>query len=221
MWHSLITIAVLLVLVIAAIPLVRRNMRKVEEHNDEMKSWAETHGYDYVYEDDSQYAGYSLYPFGEGTLQHAHRVITGTYAERSFAAYDYEFTTFGSGGGSGATSSSTIYFAMIVMALPNKVPNLLVTERKHQHHRDLKNAIDTGDEAFDRDWALYARDQDYAKSAMSPTLKAGLTAQALTDLRIFEGQLFIWHTRRQHDVALIDGRLRFAAAIAAELPAPS
>jgi hypothetical protein len=38
-------------------------------------------------------------------------------------------------------------------------------------------------------------------------------------MHIVDGRLFLWRTRRKHDVALIEDRLRFAATVVAELPA--
>jgi hypothetical protein len=55
---------------------------------------------------------------------------------------------------------------------------------------------------------------------MSATVKSGLSAQSLTDLRIADGRLILWQIRRKHDVALIEDRLRFAATVVAELPPP-
>jgi hypothetical protein len=208
--HQLLGVAVLVVLVIAAIPLYRRNKRVAKHHTDEMQSWAESHGCNYALEDDSQYDGHTFYPFDPSEHQWAHRVITGTYAGRTIAAYDLNIAQ---------ASTASIYFAMVVMQLPTTVPWLHVTERKNLHHRDVKDAISTGDEAFDGVYAVFGDDQEFAKSAMSPTVRAGLPAQALSGMHIVNGRLFLWHTRRQHEVALLDDRLRFAATIVAELPA--
>jgi hypothetical protein len=38
-------------------------------------------------------------------------------------------------------------------------------------------------------------------------------------MHVVDSRLFFWQTRRKHDVALLDDRLRFAATVAAELPA--
>jgi hypothetical protein len=217
---SVLVIAGLLALVIAAIPLARRNKRVFNAHNDEMQSWAASHGCNYVFEDNSQYDGYSFYPFGQSEQQYAHRVITGTYAERTIAIYDFYFATSGGGAGPAGGGASDVYFAMIVIQLPSTVPWLHVTERKNLHRHDGEDAISTGDEAFDGVYALFASDQEYAKSAVSATVRSGLPAQALSGLHIVDGRLFLWQTRHKHDVALIDDRLRFAATVAAELPAP-
>jgi hypothetical protein len=214
-----LAIAVLVVLVIAAIPLARRNKRVFNAHNDEMQAWALSHGCTYVFEDNSQYDGYSFYPFGQTDRQYAHRVVTGSYAERIIAVYDFYFAT-GGGGGPAGSGPSDVYFAMLVMQLPNPVPWLHVTERKHLHRHAAEDAVSTGDEAFDSVYAVFAKDQDYAKSAMSATVRAGLPAQALSGMHIVDGRLFLWQARHKHDVALIDDRLRFAATVAAELPAP-
>jgi hypothetical protein len=106
------------------------------------------------------------------------------------------------------------------MELSTSVPWLHVTERKHLHRHAGDDAISTGDEAFDSLYALFAKDQAFAKSAVSATVRAGLPAQSLSGMHIVDGRLFLWQARRKHDVALIDDRLRFAATVAAEL-APS
>jgi hypothetical protein len=211
-----LTIVVLLLLVVAAIPLARRNKRVFNAHNDEMQSWAVSHGCSYVFEDNSQYDGYSFYPFGQSDRQYAHRVVTGSYDERTIALYDFYFAT---GGGIGG-GPNDVYFAMVVMTLPTAVPWLHVTERKNLHHHADEDAVSTGDEAFDSVYAVFAKDQAYAKSAVSATVRSGLPAQSLSGMHIVDGRLFLWQTRHKHDVALIDDRLRFAATVAAELPAP-
>jgi hypothetical protein len=210
----LLVIAGLLALVIAAIPLARRNKRKFNAHNDEMQSWANSHGCDYVFEDNSQYHGLSFYPFGRSDQQAAHRVITGTYAQRAIAVYDFYFTTGGSGG------VSDVYFAMIVMQLATTVPWLDITERNSLGHHVAERAVSTGDEAFDRVYALFATDQEYAKAAVSATVRSGLPAQELSGMHIVDGRLFLWQTRHKHDVSRLEDRLRFAATVAAELPGP-
>jgi hypothetical protein len=214
-----ITIAVLLVLVIAAIPWARRNKRVFNAHNDEMQSWAVSHGCTYVFEDNSQYDGYTFYPFGQSDRKYAHRVITGKYAERGIAVYDFYFAT-GTGGGPVGGGASDVYFAMLVMELPTTVPWLHITERKNLRHHADEDAISTGDEAFDSTYVLFATDKEYAKSAVSPTVRSGLPAQGLTGLHIVDGRLFLWQGHHKHDVALIEDRLRFAATVAAELPSP-
>lgn len=213
----LITIAVLLLLVLAAIPVARRNKRKFNSHSDEMQSWAVSHGCNFAAEDDSQYDGYTFYPFGQSDRRYAHRVITGTYAERSIAVYDFFFAA---GGGGAVGSNNDVYFAMLVMQLPTTVPWLHVTDQTHVNRQDRDLAVSTGDEAFDRVYAVIAKNQEYAKSAMSATVRSGLPAQALTGMHIVDGKLFLWQTRHRHDVARIEDRLRFAAAVAAELPTP-
>jgi hypothetical protein len=211
----LLGVAILLVLVLAAIPLVRRKRRVFDAHNDEMQSWAASHGCTYVFEDNSQYRGHTFYPFGQSDRQYAHRVITGKYAERTIAVYDFWFSTGGGGAGPG-----DVYFAMLVMQLPTTVPWLHVTERKHLHRNADEDAISTGDEAFDSVYALLAKDQEYAKTAVSATVRSGLPAQALSGMHIVDGRLFLWQARHKHDVTRIEDRLRFAAMVAAELPAP-
>jgi hypothetical protein len=208
---QLLGIAILVVLVVAAIPLARRNKRVFKAHNDEMQTWAVANGCHYAFEDNSQYAGHSFYPFGQSDHQEAHRVITGKYAERTIAVYDLN-VTFG--------STSGAYFAMLVMDLPTTVPWLHVTERKNLQHRAEKDSVSTGDETFDSLYALFAEDQEYAKSAVSATVRAGLPAQGFSGMHIVNGRLFLWQTRHKHDVALIEDRLRFAATVAAELPVP-
>jgi hypothetical protein len=212
----LLTIAVLLLLVVAAIPLARRNKRAFNAHNDEMQSWAVSHGCNYVFEDNSQYDGYSFYPFGQSDRQYAHRVVTGKYAERTIALYDFYFAT--GGGGPGGSGPGDVYFAMVVMQLPSTVPWLHVTQRKNLHRHADEDAVSTGDEAFDSVYVVFAKDQEYAKSAVSATVRAGLPAQSLSGMHIVDGRLFLWQARHKHDVALIDDRLRFAATVAAELP---
>jgi hypothetical protein len=39
-------------------------------------------------------------------------------------------------------------------------------------------------------------------------------------VHIVDGRLFLWQSRHKHDVALLEDRLRFAATVTAELPAP-
>jgi hypothetical protein len=213
-------IALLVVVVIAAIPLVRRQRRRFAAHNDEMQSWAASHGCNYAFEDDSQYAGHSFYPFGQSDQQHAHRVITGKYAERTIAVYDFYFSTSGGGPGPAGGGVSDTYFAMLVMDLPTTVPWLHVTERSNLRRHADGDAVSTGDEAFDSVYVVFAADQEYAKSAVSATVRSGLPAQALSGMHIVNGRLFLWQTRHKHDVARIEDRLRFAATVAAELPAP-
>jgi hypothetical protein len=196
-------------------PLVRRKRRLFNAHTDEMQSWAASHGCNYVFEDDSQCDGHKFYPFGQFDQQHAHRVITGRYAERTIAVYDFWFSTGGGGAGPG-----DVYFAMLVMDLTTTVPWLHVTERKNLHRHVDDDAISTGDEAFDSVYALFANDQEYAKSAVSATVRSGLPAQALSGMHVVNGRLFLWQSHHKHDVALIEDRLRFAATVAAELPAP-
>jgi hypothetical protein len=210
-----LVIAGLVVVIIAAMPLVRRKRRLFNAHADEMQSWAVSHGYNYVSEDNSQYDGLSFYPFEQGYQQAAHRVITGKYAERAVAVYDYFFSSGGGGAGPG-----DVYFAMLVMQLPTTVPWLHVTERNNLHRHADEDAISTGDQAFDSVYALFAKDQEYAKSAVSATVRSGLPAQTLSGMHIVNGRLFLWQIRHKHDVALIEDRLRFAATVAAELPAP-
>ncbi|HEX3899134.1 MAG TPA: hypothetical protein VHW74_08165 [Mycobacteriales bacterium] len=215
MWHTVIGIAILIALVIAGIPLARRNKRAFKAHNDEMQSWARTHGYNYAFEDGSQCDGLSFYPFGQSSPQYAHRVITGKYDERTIAAYDFYFSTGGSTTGGGGDT----YFAMIVMQLPAEVPWLHVTERKNLGRHADENPVITGDEAFDSVYAVFAGDPAYAKSAVSASVRSGLPAQSLSGMHVVDSRLFFWQTRRKHDVALLDDRLRFAATVAAELPA--
>jgi hypothetical protein len=215
-----LTIVGLLLLVVAAVPLARRNKRVFNAHNDEMQSWAASHGCTYVFEDNSQYDGYTFYPFGQSDLQYAHRVITGTYAQRTIALYDFYFATGGGGGGSAGSGPTDVYYAMVVMQLPTAVPWLHVTERKNLHRHADDDAVSTGDEAFDSVYAVFAKDQEYAKSAVSASVRSGLPAQSLSGMHIVDGRLFLWQTRHKHDVALIEDRLRFAATVAAELPAP-
>jgi hypothetical protein len=217
---AFIGIAVLVVLVVAAIPLARRNKRVFNAHNDEMQTWAESHGCSYVFEDQSQFAGYTFYPFGQSDRQYAHRVITGTYAERTIAVYDFYFVTVGSGAGPAGSGASDVYFAMTVMQLSKEVPWLHVTERENLRHHAADDAVNTGDEGFDRGYAVFAKDQDYARSALSTTVRSGLRAQSLSGMHIVDGRLFLWQTRHKHDVARIEDRLRFAATVAAELPGP-
>jgi hypothetical protein len=216
-WHQILAIVGLLVLVAVGIPLWRRQQRGFKAHNDEMQAWAASHGCSFAAEDNSQFDGYTFYPFGRSERQHADRVITGTYAERPIAVYDFWYSS--GGGGAGDSGASNVYFAMIVMDLPAKVPWLQVSELKHLGRHGDDGAIDTGDAAFDSTYGLFATDQAYAKSAMSATVKAGLPAQSISGMRIVDGRLFLWRTRRRHDVALLDDRLRFAATVAAELPA--
>ena len=215
-----VAIIVLLVLVAAAIPLARRNKRVFNAHNDEMESWAASHGYSYVFEDNSQYDGYTFYPFGQSDLQYAHRVITGTYAEHAIAVYDFYYATAGSAVGPAGSGPSDVYFAMLVMQLPATVPWLHVTERKHLGRHADGDAISTGDEAFDATYVLFAKDQEYARSAISAPVRSGLPAQSLTGMHIVDGRLFLWQSRHKHDVALIDDRLRFAATVVGDLPVP-
>jgi len=151
------------------------------------------------FEDNSQYDGLSFYPFGQSDNQYAHRVITGRYAEHAIAVYDFYFAAGGAGGPTG--SSNDVYFAMIVMELPNTVPWLHVTQRKNLHRHADDDAVSTGDEAFDSVYVLFARNQDYAKSAVSATVRSGLPAQALSGMHIVDGRLFLWQTRHRHDVA--------------------
>ena len=216
----MVAIIVLLVLVAVAIPLARRNKRVFNAHNDEMQAWAGSQGFSYVFEDNSQYDGYTFYPFGQSDRQYAHRVITGTYAERAIAVYDFYYATVGSGIGPAGSGPSDTYFAMLVMQLPTNVPWLHVTERKNLHRHADEDAISTGDEAFDTTYVLFAQDQKYANAALSATVRSGLPAQSLTGMHIVDGRLFLWQSHHKHEVALIDDRLRFAATVAAELPAP-
>jgi hypothetical protein len=210
-----IAIAIVVVLVVAAIPLFRRRQRIIDAHSDEMQSWAEAHDCNYVNEDSNQYAGYTFYPFGQTSRQFAHRVITGKYATRTIAVYD-----FISSNGVERSASDDIQFAMIVMQVATGVPWLHVTERKNLQPKVEADAISTGDEVFDTTYALFATDQQYAKSAVSATVRAGLPGQSLSGMHIVDGRLFLWQTRHQHDVALLEDRLRFAATVAAELPVP-
>jgi hypothetical protein len=209
-----IAIAVLLLLVAVGIPLWQRQQRRLQARNDEMQSWATAHGCSYVFEDDSQFDGYTFYPFGQADRQHAHRVITGTYGERTIAVYDFYFTADGS------NQASDVYYAMIVMDLPHQVPWLEVAQRKHLKRHAADNAISTGDQVFDSEYVVFAKDQDYAKSAISASFRSGLPAQSLTGMQIVNGKMFLWQLRHKHDVALLEGRLRFAATTAAELPVP-
>jgi hypothetical protein len=215
-----LVIAALLVLVIAAIPWARRNKRVFNAHNDDMQSWAVSHGCSYVFEDNSQYDGYSFYPFGQSDRQYAHRVITGNYAQRSIAVYDFYFATAGSGIGPAGSGPTDVYFAMLVMQLPTTVPWLHITERKNLRHHADEDAVSTGDEVFDSTYVLFANDHEYAKSAVSATVRSGLPAQGLSGMHIVDGRLFLWRGHHKHDVALIEDRLRFAATVVAELPAP-
>jgi hypothetical protein len=213
--HALLAIAGLLVLVVAAIPLARRNKRVFKAHNDEMQSWAESHSCSYVFEENSQYEGYSFYPFGQSDQQYAHRVVTGKYGERAIAVYDFYFAI---GGGLPGGGNNT-YFAMIVMHLGADVPWVHVTERKNLSHHADAEAISTGDDGFDAVYAVFAGDPAYAKSAVSATVRSGLPAHSLSGMHIVDGRLFLWQSRRKHDVRLLDDRLRFAATVAAELSA--
>jgi hypothetical protein len=217
----LLVIAVLVVLVIAAIPVARRNKRAFTAHNDDMQSWAETHGCSYAAEDNSQYDGYSFYPFGQSDRQYAHRVITGRYAERAIAVYDFYYAAVGGGAGPAGFDNADVYFAMIVMQLPTELPWLHVTERKNLRRNADENAVSTGDADFDNTYALFAEDPEYAKAAVSTTVRSGLPAQSLSGMHIVDGRLFLWQTRRKHDVALLEDRLRFAATVVADLPASS
>lgn len=215
MWHTVIGIAILIALVIAGIPLARRNKRGFKAHNDEMQSWAQTHGYNYAFEDNSQCDGLSFYPFGQSKPQYAHRVITGKYDERTVAAYDFFFST---GGGTTGGGGDT-YFAMIVVHLPAERAWLHVTARKNLGRHDDENAVTTGDEAFDSVYAVFANDPAYARSAVSATVRSGLPAQSLSGMHVVDSRLFLWQSRHKHDVARLEDRLRFAATVAAELSA--
>jgi len=215
-----LAIIAVLVLVVVAIPIARRNKRVFNAHNDDMQAWATSHGCSYVFEDNSQYDGLTFYPFGQFDRQYAHRVITGRYAERAIAVYDFYFATVGSGVGPAGSGASHVYFAMLVMQLPTSVPWLHVTQRKHLRRHGDDEAVPTGDETFDSTYVLFAKDQEYAKAALSPAVRAGLPAQALTGMHIVNDRLFLWQGYHKHDVALLDDRLRFAATVAAGLPAP-
>jgi hypothetical protein len=205
-----IGIGIVVLLLVVGIPLWQRQKQKFKAHNDEMQAWAASHGCGFALEDNSQYEGLSFYPFGHDR-QTANRVITGKYAERNVAVYDFYFTA---GGG---TQSSDVYFAMIVMQLPTTLPWLDVSKRIDLSHKSKAGGIGTGDEAFDTEYALFANDQESARSAVSATVRTGLPAQDLSGMHILNDRLFLWRTRRKHDVARIEDRLRFAATVVAEL----
>jgi hypothetical protein len=207
---QLLGIGILVVLLLIGIPLWQRQKRNFKAHDDAMQAWAASHGCSFAAEDDSQYEGLSFYPFGHDR-QAAHRVITGKYAERSIAVYDFYFTA---GGGN---QSSDVYFAMIVMQLPTTLPWLDVSKRIDLRHKIKAGGIGTGDETFDTEYALFADDQESARSAVSATVRTGLPVQELSGMHVLNDRLFLWRTRRKHDVARIEDRLRFAATVVAEL----
>jgi hypothetical protein len=168
--------------------------------------------------DDGQIKGWSFHPFGQGDYPHARRVITGRYGGRDFAVYDYSYMT--TGGGQTSSSPTESRFAMISMQLSATVPWLHVNEKPtHLLPHKNKDAITSGDEAFDHVYEMFGADVEYVKAAVSASVRATLPAQHFTGLHIVQGKLFVWQRRVQHDPAVLPDRLRAAADIAANLPA--
>jgi hypothetical protein len=71
------------------------------------------------------------------------------------------------------------------------VPWLHLTDRKNLRRHAEKDAITTGDERFDSVYVLFANDEEYAKAAVSATVRSGLPAQSLSRMHIVDGRLFL------------------------------
>jgi hypothetical protein len=218
MLHVLLGLGLIVAVFAASYPIYRHTRHQMVEHHDAMQAWATSQGYTFAEMDDDQIKGWSFHPFGQGDYPHARRVITGQYAGHDFAVYDYSYMT--TGGGPSGTSPTESRFAMIAMQLSATVPWLHVNEKtKHLLPHRGGTVIATGDEAFDHVYEMFGEDAEYAKAAVSATVRAALPAQHFTGLHIVASTLFVWQHRVQHDPALLPDRLRATADIAVNLPA--
>lgn len=217
---GLLLVAVAVLFLVVLYFVLQRNQGRHAADAAALGSWATDHGYTYAERDDQTWTNrWHFAPFGLGTTQHAEHVVSGSYGEQAFAAFDYRYEAEGGVSAAGTRSNMVFHFAVIVVTLPQELP-WFDARKRHAHlvpHHD-GTEVTVGDKAFDGSFIVHADNQSYALSALAAPLRSMMTDQHLDGIHVVDGRLFAWQGQTHHKVATLPGRLAALTASAAGLP---
>jgi hypothetical protein len=143
---------------------------------------AESHGWTYADRDDRWVDAFDGAPFGLGHGRRAENVVTGTYEDRPFAAYDYSYrTTETSTDAEGHTTTheETHNFSVVAMEVPGTFPNLHVSPEGffgRMVGRLTNHDIELESEDFNRAFTVHCDDRKFASDILHPRLMETLLA---------------------------------------------
>ena len=170
------------------------NWQQEQKRRELLMTWATNSGFSFAVEDDSWCSRWNATPFGDGDHRRARNVITGTYKQRPFAAFDYSYETHSSNGKGGQTTTTHRY-VVTSLQLPTYLPQLQVTPENLLTR--FGNALGLDDielesEDFNRKFRVHARDRKFACDVLTPRTMQMLLSRPAMSWRIDGSDILAW-----------------------------
>jgi hypothetical protein len=168
--------------------------KKNKAREELLFTWATNSGFTYAHEDDSWCSRWNATPFGEGDHRRARNVVTGTYKNHPFVAFDYSYQTH-STNSNGTRNTTTHHYVVTSLQLPAYLPQLQVTPENLLTR--FGNALGLDDielesEDFNRTFRVHAGDRKFACDVLSPRTMQMLLSRPAMSWRINGPDILAW-----------------------------
>lgn len=187
----LVFAAVIGLIVWVLVRTIRRNRALRDPAvGQELARVAAERGWQYTPRDDEFLRRFDGYPFGRGgRLRPALDLVTGTHRGREFACFQFSPPrSLPPGEGSAAID----YARVFAVSLPAPVPNLVISPGKSTPRWTRRYT--TGDDAFDRTFAVGTEDEPFADRVLTEPVRRWLLAHPpASSLRLGGPNLVAWH----------------------------
>jgi hypothetical protein len=190
-----------------------------KKRREALAEFARNRGWSYVAADDSRSKRWSGTPFGQGDHRRTTNVLSGSWRDRDFAAFDYSYQTH-STDGQGHRTTTTHRFGVCTVTMPAYLPRLEVTHDSMLGRvgRALgRQDIELESEEFNRRFRVSCPDEKFAFDVLHPRLMQFLLAHGTVAWRMEGTDLLCWD-KGQHQPAEVLERLSLLDEILDAVP---
>lgn len=194
--------------------------KRAAERRRLIGGWAAARGWTYAEEDESMVRRFDSPIFDRGHRRRALNVVQGQWHGRPVVAMDYRYTTTSS---NGKTSSSTVHrFSVVAMNLGAAMPGLSVAPQG-AFGRFFSGLFGTdiliGDQPFDDAFAINAASDDFARTVLTPAMRAVIQRHPERSWAFDRDSLIVWDGG-EHTPELVDHVLAGMVDVVEQIPEP-